>query len=950
MSEFIKHFSEVSQYDINEVGGKGTNLARLIKAGYLVPPGFCITTRAYREFLCSSGLTGRISSTLAGVDLSVFENTQRCGAALRQLIMECEIPENIREAILPAYWSLFTLSPILQSPLPLFQEGNKEREESAVGSKLYVAVRSSATAEDLPEMSFAGQHDSCLNIFGHSDLLHAMKTCWASLWSDRAIAYRHKHGIEQTSVLMAVVVQRMVPSTASGVLFTANPLTNNHNELVINANWGLGSSVVSGEVSPDEYIVEKTALTITAKTVARKTTMAALEEGCTTHVPVPPEQQSQACLSDEQIRQLAFIGALIEEEFQASQDIEWGVADGQLFILQSRPITPLEVRTERPRILWGNPKTEDIFKETVVFWSNLNVRETMPYPHTTLSWSFWKEIILPEFAKAVFDIDITEDSPLVPYQCAVDLVDGRLYMNMTLLYGHPVVGALLRHLFPHIDHEAAMLLKSLYQQGEMQPVPYPKGSGSAWHYLRTGGKILLRLLSAPWRLQPERLETPIRQYWQKSTAFEQMELAGKSNQELLKTVLTFNQETLRLLAPWSWAIITVIIGYQMLAWLTRNVPDVPVDKLLAAIPGNKTTEGALELYRLSEMPEVLKQIFLSHKIDDIPARLEQHEAGKILLKWIGEFLDRYGHRCAKEFDLGEPRWKENPTFVFQMIKNYLQLSDTDTTPLEHFRQQAKEREQLIKQVDDHLSQSWTSRRFPWKRWVFHKVLAHIHANMPLRENFKYYMLKSFCGSRRIFHEIGRRLQEKECLECVKDVYFLMLPELEKLSQQQDIDRQSIKELIRQRKREWEADLAADPPEIVRSDGQPVAFPEREPQDDNALTGTAVSSGKVSGKARIIRDPAEGAAFNKGDILVAPVTDPGWTPLFLTAKALVSEVGGIMCHGAVIAREYGIPAVVGVKHATTRIKTGAEITVNGDAGKVFLGESRLCARGISPHCP
>lgn len=214
MSAFIKPFSELNQDNIAEIGGKGANLAALTAAGCSVLPGFCITTHAYQAFLQDSGLEEHIASILTSVDLSVLEHVQTCGAAVRQLIVEHEIPDKIKQAILSAYWELFTLPPILTNSLRLTGEGSGERW------KLYVAVRSSATAEDLPDMSFVGQHDTYLNIFGQSDLLLSVKKCWASLWSDQAIAYRQKNNIDHTKVLMAVVVQQMVPLVASGGLFT----------------------------------------------------------------------------------------------------------------------------------------------------------------------------------------------------------------------------------------------------------------------------------------------------------------------------------------------------------------------------------------------------------------------------------------------------------------------------------------------------------------------------------------------------------------------------------------------------------------------------------------------------------------------------------------------------------------------------------------------------------
>ncbi len=918
MSDFIKNFSELGQNDVAVVGGKGANLAALHAAGFSVPPGFCITTGAYREFSQHSGLEEKIISKIEDVDLAVLENIQTCGAAMRQLIMEREIPDEMKEAIVSAYRG--------------FKHPVTRCARQPGFNAQFVAVRSSATAEDLPDMSFAGQHDSYLNISGESDLLLSVKKCWASLWSDRAIAYRHKNNIDHTQVLMAVVVQQMAPSSVSGILFTANPLTHDRHELVINANWGLGESVVSGKSSPDEYTVAKKGLGITSQNIAEKNMMMiTLGEGGSVAVPVPSEQRTQPCLSEGQLQELASIGKEIEEHYQAPQDIEWGFAENHLYILQSRPITTLQARPETIPVMWGHAFTREALKDTVIFWSNWNVRETMPYPQSPLNWSLLIDVILPAFLHSFSGL--TKDSPLYPYSCALDLVYGRIYWNMNILYGSPLSRLIFRAFLPHIDQEAGTLFNRLYRDGTLQPPKYSTGLGVLIMALLKNLWIFLRL---PWLISAEKLDRTYQHYWQKALEFEGIELEGKSNQELMESVAEFGAYSARLWLPLVMiAVLNVVVSVKAFQWLSAKWDDVAPDKFLAGIPGNKTTEGALELYKLSQMPESLKQLFLHRKIEEIPSFLEESEEGRNFLKRLERFLESYGHRGAKEMEIRQPRWRDDPSFVFQMIKNYLQLDDRDMTPLEHFNKQAEERERLITLVDQRLSQGLFSRRLPWKTWLFHKMLNKASIFMPLRENEKYYGGKWYSGSRRIFAEIGRRLCSKGYLETVEDVYFLTLPELESLFQEKDAERKVIKTLVQQRKEKWKVDSEVDPPCFVRSDGKPIFSAGYEPEDPNVLTGAPASGGRVTGKARIIFDPVDGCAFNKGEILVAPFTDPGWTPLFLTAKALVMEVGGVMCHGAVVAREYGIPAVVGVKNATKGINTGDEITVDGDQGKVFL---------------
>jgi phosphohistidine swiveling domain-containing protein len=955
MKNFIQHFSEISLPDASEIGGKGANLATLIATGFSVPVGFCITTQAYREFLKTFGLAEQITAKIAAIDLSVLENIRTCGAVIRHLIEEHTIPDGIQQAILTAFQELYSF----KEPTPI-----PSQADSSLTGKPFVAVRSSATAEDLPDLSFAGQHDTYLNISGESDLLFYVKKCWASLWSDRAIAYRHKNHIDHQKVLMAVVVQQMATATVSGILFTANPVTQNRQECLINANWGLGESVVSGKVSPDEYIVDKERLFVTRRTIAEKTLMITLGAKGAVEIPVPIEQQRQPCLADAQIHELTVIGKQIEAHFGTPQDIEWGLADKHLYILQSRPITTLQTTSQTVSVIWSNQRTRELLQETVVFWSNWNFRETMPYPLPPLSWSYWMDLWLPVVYGEIGGLK--PQSPLRPYLQVIDLVYGRVYWNMNVFYGMPFFGQMFRSLLPHVDHEAGKLFQTLYARGELQPLKSPKGFASLWFLLFNTVRIGLGSLLAPWLITPSKVQ----QYWQDACAFAQLDLQDKSSQELLARMRAFNTRTIKTWIPGFLLMGHAFIGCVGLAWCIKAWPDVSLDQLLAGIPGNKTTEGALELYQLSQMPDAMKQIFLTHPIAEIPARLETSAEGRAFLQRLQQFLALYGHRTPKEFDIATPRWEEDPTFVCQMIKNYLQVDGQDTNPLKHFQQIAAERERLTELMRQRLSQGWLARIFPLKKWLFNAMVLKVNRYMPWRENPKYYVLKCNAGSRRILLEIGRRLCADGYLETPEGIYFLTIPELESVCQAQEqntiapfdsaqgdgygeqchgersevivsevelrtMTTTSIKNLVRQRQDEWQTNLKIDPPFVVRSDEQPVAYAEELPSDARILHGTPVSRGKVTGKARIILDPAEGAAFNKGEILVAPYTDPGWTPLFLTAKALVMEVGGVMCHGAVVAREYGIPSVVGVKQATKLIKTGDEITVDGNQGRIFL---------------
>ncbi len=903
-SSWVIDFADLNRDDVEMVGGKGAQLGEMLGAGFAVPTGFCLTTEAYRE------IVGRkndvIRELLPSGDLE-WDVLQECGAAIRKLIMGISIPEDLEEEIMAAY-----------DRLP----GDEK-----------VAVRSSATMEDSLDFSFAGQHDTYLNI-GGEELLRHVKKSWASLWTDRAIAYRCKNSIDHFQISLAVVVQKMVSPCVAGVMFTVNPLTHQR-ETLINASWGLGEAIVSGKVSPDEYLVDGESFAIKDIVVSEKKLMMELGDRGVVEKPVGEDKQGERCLSDKQIQELARVGQKIEKHYQGPQDIEWAVAGDEIFILQSRPITTLNKPLKNMLTLWGNKTTGDLLKDKIVYWSNWNVRETLPYPLTHFSWSAFNDGFFPHLFKKFFGLKKT--SKLYPCNHIIDLVYGRIYWNMNMVYGHPLMGPFASAGIDQIDAQAGRTFRKLHKEKKLQPVKFGWSFSLLFFAFYNAAKIGLSFFLVPWVWTKEKMRQRCEVYWDKACQFESLKLEGKSNVELLEAVDDFFQYSSNY-----WASSFLLLGYgsfsyDVLVFLTRKWPDITPTKLVAGLPGNKTTQGALELYKLSEMPESIKQVFLDSPLEDILPILEKREKsedGKEFRKRLNTFLEYYGHRGAKEFDIAQPRWKDDSSFVLQMIKNYLQLDKNDVTPVEHFAKMAEEGEQLVAVI-----RSRFSRILPLRKWIFNRFLKHTQLYIPFRENPKYYVLKCFSGAKRIVLELGHRLDQENQLEEARDILFFTLPEMDKVVKGTFADQENLKSIIAQRKKEWQENLEIEPPFIVRSDGVGVIVDEDE-QKAGVLRGTPVSSGKIEGIARIILDPQDGSAFNKGEILVAPFTDPGWTPLFLTAKAFIMEVGGVMSHGAIVAREYGIPAVVGVKDATKIIKTGDKITVDGHTGEVILEDVPL----------
>lgn len=764
------------------------------------------------------------------------------------------------------------------------------------------AVRSSATAEDLPGLSFAGQYESYLNIGTLEDLLRASAVCRASLHSPRALDYLAKNGIDPKAVRMAVLVQEMVPAEASGVIFTANPLNGLKCQMLVNVSPGAGEAMVSGRADPEQLVLEKS----TEALISGRTGM----------------------MNDVMVRKLARCAINIEKLFGSPQDIEFAFAQGRLCILQSRPITFLpEPKLPYP-IIWGKESNRKFTEEGTVYWSNWNTRENMPYPLKPLSWSFLNDLLFPAIFRVLFGT--TSSSPLYDHSFIVDLVNGRAYWNMNRLYGHPFFGAMLGPIIRHLDSGAGLFFRDLLKSGRLVPQK-PRMS-----FLKLAGEWITALKTwagFPWFSSIAAIEANCLAYWKRADGYNSFPMEGIPTLDLLKRAREFGYETARAAFPLIMVAGKALWGMLLVERLASRWKDLNLDHLLAGIPGNKTTEGALELFRLSEMPGEVREVFIKWPGQDfrkLEKELETSVLGREFLARLSSFLDRHGHRGLKDLDFGYPSWGEDRTYVYQLIKGYLDYKSSEKTPLDYYEDAKRRRLELTAEIERRLGGTFAGR-LKVRLFRFGLKLAQDH--FPLRENEKYYGLRCFPGSRRIVLEIGRRYQVAGLLEDKEDIFFLTVPEIEQREKSGAPDRSVLQRLIEKRKIQWREQVDVQPPCVVRSDGVADAEAGVERQERGVLRGVPASPGTVEGIARILRDPSEASRLRKGEILVAPYTEPGWAPLFLLARALVMEVGGAVCHGAIVAREYGIPAVVGVKGAISSIRDGQEITVDGNRGEI-----------------
>lgn len=912
------------------VGGKALNLGRLASAGFPVPAGFCLTTAAYRmavppelaelaahldDLAGGAARTGEVPATgspgngPAQRETAQRESAQRGFAErARGLVGTAPVPPEVEDAVRRAYAAMG------DAPAGKAPAGSTA---PAASSPPPVAVRSSATAEDLPFASFAGQQDSFLNVVGADAVIQAVRRCWASLWTDRAVAYRSANGIRHRDVGLAVVVQHVVDAAAAGVLFSANPVTGTRGETVIDAGAGPGAAVVSGAVTPDHFVVE------TATGTLRQSSPGRGDSGT-------GDGGGRAGLTDAQLRELTSWGLSAQELFGEPQDVEWVIdADGTIWLTQSRPITTLyplpDPSSARPFGLESAPDAEP----RLYLCGTLLQGLTRPLTPMGLS---------------VMGMMGNRRSPWAYVSPGL-----RMYADLTPLIRTASGRRMLLKWIPLADGRSASVLPALlddprFGPTKLKPRPAKVRASEALRRDGTAGfAMMLWLVPALVRavLWPRaerrralrfgrRLEADLA-LPEPATVFSRLEHAEHAP---ARTVDGLIRATLP--AP--------AAGYAMLGlarWLLRGVAEPrELEAVLRGLPHNVTTEMDLELWRLAVSVRddaASREAFLGRRPDELAAGYAADELPPVAQAGLRRFLERYGHRAVAEIDLGMPRWSEKPDHIMGMISNYLRVEDPELTPDRQFARAADNAEARIS--------SLVARATAVSRMRGRLVALCLHRTRQLaglRELPKFYVVTVFGEVHRQLAAIGAELAKAGTVVAADDVFFLTFDEV-----RVGLRGGELKGLVGERRRIYDAELRRRRiPRLLLSDGTDVeAAVAGAAAVSGALGGTPASAGTAAGRVRVIMDPV-GAHLEPGEILVAPSTDPGWTPLFLTAGALVMEMGGVISHGAVVAREYGIPAVVGVPDATTRLRTGQTVVVDGAAGTITVVETAADAGTVT----
>jgi phosphohistidine swiveling domain-containing protein len=888
---FVLDFADIDATMLPTVGGKAANLGELTRATLPVPPGLCVTTDAYGQVAASGGLDDILAALAETAPDDVTALSGFAGRA-RAALLAAPVPAPIIDAITSGYARL-----------------SEAATEATEATDTPVAVRSSATAEDLPFASFAGQQDTYLNVVGRDAVLAAVVRCWASLWTDRAVVYRATNGIDHRTVRLAVVIQRMVAAEVAGVLFTANPVTGRRRQAVIDASPGLGEAVVSGAVNPDHFVVDTDTGEIVSRRLGdKRLVILARPGGGTEHVERPAT--GDACVTDEQVRALVALGKRVEAHYGRPQDTEWAIdTAGTLWLTQARPITNLY------------PLPANAPADALRVYFCFSVAQGLYRPITPLGRAAFR--LLATSVTRMFGLPVAD--PLAgPTRYAE--AGQRLFVDVTPALRSRVGRAAMPRILDVMEARSAAVLRGLFDEPRLSVT-----RTSRWpvlrRVLRVAARYRIPLVAAHALARPG---AALRRFDR---------IGGRLDARLTLPASATPAERLdlveRVLAAETVPLAPRILpaaaaGFVMFGLAGRllgaDARPGDLQTVLRGLPHNVTTEMDLELWRLASRvraDDTSAALLLTGSVDELADRFHAGTLPPVVQDGLTGFLHQYGHRAVAEIDIGLPRWSEDPRHVLGILANYLRLDDPTLAPDALFERGAREAEEMIETLVGR-----ARRRGRLRAGLVRFALRRTRQLAGIRELPKYYLVLALAGVRRQLTIVGADLARRGLIEDAGDVSFLDLIEI----RSGDGD---LRETVAARREAYETELRRrHVPRVLLSDGTEPEMAAAPAASDAALIGTPASAGTVTGTARVILDPV-GAHLEPGEILVAPSTDPGWTPLFLTAGGLVMEMGGANSHGAVVAREYGIPAVVGVPDATGRISTGQQVTVDGGAGTVTV---------------
>ena len=840
------------------IGSKAMNLIHLKRFGFSVPDGFCITSAAYRTHLEANNLVVQIKSVLDKLNSASKEDKKLILLEVRQIIIDKSLSIELCREIESNYHIL---------------------------AADHIAVRSSATAEDLPGHSFAGQYETYLGIADLAGCIDAVKKCWASLWTERAYEYRQKNGFDHLAVNMAVIVQSLVDADASGVIFTADPVNGYKSRIIIETIGGLGDTLVSGKATPQRFVVARKKCRIVSKNLT-----------------------SDSCITDSVVKRLAKLGKKVEKHFGNPQDIEWAIYKNKIWFLQTRPITAVpQKKSWEERQVWTNANTGEVFPDAI----------------TPFTWSSIELMFNPLFKSTVrlFGAELGNNQ-------LAGLVASRVYFNINTAIG----------LAQYLPEKWNMSLNDsfggeTYKAHELGKLDIPDEDIPDLGF--SYAKMIIRL---PYSIcdifshgQKKGMKI-VKELSSSCKKLRDLDISAMADEKLTRQFVTAIEGTVK--SCDILCVLSGILAFPILRWFCAKWLDdengTIANRLLGGLNGMEDVQAGFELWNLAvkarESSQVEAAILSNGNWQIVRENIAGIEAGEGFLKKWDEFMAHHGHHCRGEMELFNPRWYETPDYVLLTVRNYLS-SFSQIDPIQNYHDHIRECEQLTNRCRQQLKN-------PAKRLIFNYLVHRAQQGVIFRENWKSEAVRYTAALRSILLELGQRLDNKSILDNADDIFFLKYQEVQSVVQgNADFD---VRKVIAQRRAEYEKNKSVTPPHVVIGRFNPDKYiPDAVDTNIKVLNGLAVSSGVVSGKARVILRADTNEQVLPGEILVAPFTDPGWTPYFMPAAAIVMDIGGMLSHGSIIAREYGIPAVVNVGPATKIIKTGQTIQVDANRGEVRI---------------
>lgn len=872
-ANFTAFLKDVGQGELSLVGGKGANLGEMLQAGLPVPEGFVLLTTAYRQFVTANELDQTMQVLLSDLDGNDFESIEPVCTKIQELFLDGEIPEEIRNEIKTAYKQI---------------------------GRGGVAVRSSATAEDLPGTSFAGQYDTYLNVSGEEQLLRTIKQCWASLWNSRALSYRLKYRIGNDQIGQGVVVQKMINSSKSGVLFTADPVSGRRDQMLLNSSWGLGEAIVHGDVTPDQWILDRKKSAIVQQAIANKEVMTVRTDEGIEISPVPRDKQKQPTLSTGEVLELLKLGERLVEYFGSPQDIEWAFADNNFYLVQTRLITSL----------FPLPKPQEADQELRIYLNMGLYSQALHEPLTPMG----EEVFFGMF-KSFAKLVNREYAHQPVRWCKT--AGGRVFVDLTELLRNPRIRKKLENNPAEKDPQSikALLWVAEQNKGELQTT----GVSPIYAML----KIITKL--NPWVIKflftslykviygsiyPQKAVSRAVQHGEAQIV--RLTQDVKRRQATADKLQYLEEEATKLIFVGMFEVVFFVAASTTYIHKAKRIIEKhglaapELAKVEKSIPNNVTTEMGMRLLGIAK------------KMD------ENGENPSANHREIQRFLEDYGHRSSNEIDIGIPRWREDPKYIIDLVQAYMDGKDYDEK-INRFYQGRKGAEQAILSISSKLRERGAKRD---ARRV-EALLRNYRKMFGVRELPKYYLTKAFDVLREMLQDVGHNLQQQGKLADSMDIFFVRFQELKNFS--------DLKQIVEQNKAEYRRELERHSvPRVMTSTGETV-YSLLEDESEHVYRGVPVSPGVCEGRVRVLSRPEEGKGLQKGEILVTKGTNPAWTPLFLRIGGLIMETGGPISHGSVVAREYGVPAVAGVSAAVDRLTDGQRVRLNGETGTVEILE-------------